>query len=720
MMLRRTLASGLVISGLALPLQQAAAAEAVALLCPEKQGLQPLGKDYNGGKAALDKYGLLIAPLAFMMQFNDYMISDSLAAKPKGTTSFQVTGADGKPESDAVIAVLYKETGRFLAQLPADGKSVTLPVGDYLFSAVTRGAAPSWGGQILTLKAGKNPPIKLQTAHAIATEKPAALQKPLPAGSNVSLDLFSRKLPEANIILLRSGEIISEQRVEDWPVSVSLPTTPGAYEMQIMPCAPVVSVVSWPIEVTAPNIRLTAADKIAAGASFDVSWAGDGAPADQIGIRKKQPDATVRGALTLDAKTGTHAKFVAPLEAGDYEITYLAAKGQAVLATHPLKVTAAPLLVTAPERIEAGQRRSFMWPQGPGNDAELSLWSGADVAARKLATIDKPGENNLLVDPGKYQLRLMDGDKVLWSHALDVTPNRQLASGPWKTPPGGRMTIEKGSDFRLMDNLAIVPAGAVDVAVNTLSLGDSNGNSVQLLIPDLPGKYEVVYQTDGGGSNKRVVARAALDVTAPDGSVPLFTLPDTAEPMQRVTLSWPDTDKAHLEIWRVEAGKPARLVRTAKHAAVTALALNAGHYEFRLRSLSTEELAENAPSDDGEDASATPRVKITAAATAKVLVTKPFTVTAAKVLTDVPASVRPGDKVPYAIIGKSAFFDEIYVVKAGTKDPLHDHIGGSNKADRFDVEAPGEPGRYELVYVAGFEHEFADMVLDRVPFAVKN
>jgi Ca-activated chloride channel family protein len=118
---------------------------------------------------------------------------------------------------------------------------------------------------------------------------------------------------------------------------LELPVEPGAYEFRYVQAGRVV-LARAPITVTAATAQITAPERVAAGASFDMSWTGPNNRSDWLTIIA--PDAGVQAyGSYVDADRGSPAKLTAPTMPGRYELRYVL-KGRKVIAARPIEVTA--------------------------------------------------------------------------------------------------------------------------------------------------------------------------------------------------------------------------------------------------------------------------------------------------------------------------------------------------------------------------------------------
>lgn len=688
------------------------------LYCPDK-GIKPLGQDYNRGAAVVDHLGFLALPLGLMLAIDDIVRSDALATLPKASVKFTVTGSDGAAIKDAQIAVLRVDENRFLAQLPADGRAVKLPEGEYLFTAVAKTAVPLpkvlWAGKFFTLSAKKATDVALKAEHEISQDVPVGLHRAIAAGATVDLDLFGGALPHANFIFLKDGKVYSEQSVEHWPVALMMPALPGDYQLQISPCAPLTGVVNWPVQISPSNLKLNAPEKIASGAEFDVAWTGDGSQGDVIGIRKSGSSLPLVNDLAIrpDAKK---VRLTAPIIAGDYDLIYQTAhdatgRSDVSLATRRFKVAAGPIQIVSPSVINAGEAADFVWPHGPGNTSDYSIWSGDGANATRITTLERPGKVRLLVPPGRYQMRFMEDGTLLGANPISILPSKIFETALTRLKPGAILSFPKSVRAGFFDEIALLPAGVPFDGGEMLASAVDVGDHLELELPASAGQFELVLIGKDDPSKPVVLGRAPLTISGGGTAAPAsqIQIPAAVGPLDTVAISWQHSQQQVLEIWSAEPAKKPKLQRVLMRPDTYSLALAAGNYQLRLRPRTGSDNQTRLNQDEDN-------VKVPAPPPAEF--TGKLTVTAQQIMLDTPTTLSPRTKFTVKTAGKPGFFDKIIIVRAGLKNPDQASISYTRAQDA-ELEAPFNPGKYELIYLGVVDPVATPKVLERVAFTVQ-
>jgi len=186
-------------------------------------------------------------------------------------------------------------------------------------------------------------------------------------------------------------------------------------------------------------------------------------------------------------------------------------------------------------------------------------------------------------------------------------------------------------------------------------------------------------------------------------------IPAAAGPLDRVAVNWKNSQQQVLEIWSAEATKKPKLQRVLLRPDTYSLALPAGNYQLRLRPRTGSDTQARLNQDEDNARVPAPQSEE---------FTGKLTVTAQKIMLDTPTTLSPRTKFILKIAGKPGFFDKIIIVRAGMKNPDQASISDTRAQDA-ELEAPFNPGKYELVYLAIADPVATPKVLERVLFTVQ-
>jgi len=122
------------------------------------------------------------------------------------------------------------------------------------------------------------------------------------------------------------------------PLSIRTPERPGQHELRYVMGQSDRVIARKPLVVLPLQARLRAPDSVAAGTGLEVSWIGPNGPDDFIAVATPDASATDYESRAL-SRAGTPASVFAPSKPGTYELRYVWAEEDSVLATTSLTVT---------------------------------------------------------------------------------------------------------------------------------------------------------------------------------------------------------------------------------------------------------------------------------------------------------------------------------------------------------------------------------------------
>jgi len=206
-------------------------------------------------------------------------------------------------------------------------------------------------------------------------------------------------------------------RVRDYDAKdLRAPSETGLYEVRYVLDEGRRTLASQQIEVTEPEVTLTAPAEIRAGSSISVTWTGTVSGSDYVTI---VPMGTDEGARETHFRVRDNSEdsFAAPDQTGFYEIRYVLDEGRRTLASQPIEVLAADAALEqgasldAPDSAAAGSTITVGWEvEAESADQRITI-ARADQAIFTWETAvrlegQSPLEITLPDDPGGYELRL--------------------------------------------------------------------------------------------------------------------------------------------------------------------------------------------------------------------------------------------------------------------------------------------------------------------------
>ena len=373
------------------------------------------------------------------------------------------------------------------------------------------------------------------------------------AGSTIEVS-WSKAVAGRDIITIvpagaDEDEIENHIRVKDNSSSgLRVPGEPGLYEVRYVIDEGRRTLASTPVEVTEPEMSVTAPETALAGSTIEVSWSKAVAGRDIITIVPAGADEDeIENHIRV--KDNSSSGLRVPGEPGLYEVRYVIDEGRRTLASTPVEVTEPEVTVTAPETVLAGSSIEVSWSKAvAGRDIITIVPAGADedeienhirVKDNSSSGLRVPGE------PGLYEVRYVidEGRRTLASTPVEVTePSVQLTATETVRAKGDIAVTWQG-DTNSRDIVTIVPMGAEDDAVEQHKRVRDNTEAT-LRAPEETGMYEVRYVLDEG---RRTLARAIVEVVAEDAALDTggsLDAPETAAPGETVQVGWTSSSES--------------------------------------------------------------------------------------------------------------------------------------------------------------------------------
>ena len=196
------------------------------------------------------------------------------------------------------------------------------------------------------------------------------------------------------------------------------PADTGMYEIRYVLDEGKRTMASQPIEITAPEVTLSAQGKLRAGDTLRVEWSGAVHPRDYITL---VPMGTPDGDYAEYFRVGDAGSrdMSAPNQPGLYELRYMLNEGRRVMARHKVEILAAdaPLSsgasLSAPDSAAAGSQIEVGWSvESTSADQRITLARADQAIFTWLSATKVEGEPPLRItlpdEPGSYELRFLD------------------------------------------------------------------------------------------------------------------------------------------------------------------------------------------------------------------------------------------------------------------------------------------------------------------------
>ncbi|MDT8880520.1 vWA domain-containing protein [Halomonas saccharevitans] len=355
------------------------------------------------------------------------------------------------------------------------------------------------------------------------------------------------------------------------------------------------------------------------------------------------------------------------------QVEQAAAESVAEPEPEPAPVPAAEL--NASDEAPAGSVIEVAWT-GPDDDKDYVtiVEAGAPEGSYIDYTRTSRGSPLTLTAPdalGNHEIRYVhqqSGD-TLASHPITLTPLEASLSVPEAVVAGAVVEVAWEGPDNPKDYITIVEAGAPEGSYIDYTR-TSRGSPLTLTAPDALGNHEIRYVLQQSGrtlaSQPITLSPVSASVTAPEEAV--------AGSMIEVTWEGPDNPKDYVTI--VEAGAPE------------------GSYTDYTRTSRGSPLTLTAP-----DALGNFEIRYVLQQSGRTLATQPIGLTPATAQLMVDAPIVPSGQFPVEWTGPDNPKDYITIVEAGAPEGTYTDYVRTSRGSPVTLEAPAEPGDYEVRYV---------------------
>ncbi len=358
----------------------------------------------------------------------------------------------------------------------------------------------------------------------------------VPAGSDLEIAWTGPDYDEDRVAIVKASESDNRYLYPDFsaptkdgnPARLRAFSEPGDYELRYLAVRGGRVLARRPIRLVSVATHVEAPERVEAGASFDVVFAGPNAREDRIVV---VPQGTKDGSYINDAgfthlaSAGSPFHAVAASKPGGYEVRYVSGADGQVLARAPVAITPSNAKVEAPAALQAAIEFdvTFAGPFRSGDRivlVEAGTKEGAYVMSDKQtrpATGDGRTRLTAPSKPGEYEVRYLAaaGGPSLALAKVRVGPSDASIEAPNRVRAATEFEVRVKGPKSDGDRVLIVPSSEPDAryivdAAYTQTI--SGRDSIRLKALDDPGTYEIRYVAgvDGG-----ILARARIEVTTP-------------------------------------------------------------------------------------------------------------------------------------------------------------------------------------------------------------
>jgi Ca-activated chloride channel family protein len=430
------------------------------------------------------------------------------------------------------------------------------------------------------------------------------------------------------------------------------------------------------LEAALPEAGVDGPPSVEAGADFEVSWQGPDGRGDYVTIVEAGAADGDYGNYTR-TREGNPLVLRAPDETGAYELRYMDAASRTALAAAPIAVEPAGAALDAPPSVGAGADFRVSW-EGPDNRGDFITVVEAGAAEGEYGNYTRTHEGNPLSvrapdQAGDYELRYLTGQTRATLAAVPIAVTE--ASASLEAPP----SVGAGSDFRVTwqgpdtrgDFVTIVEAGAAEGEYGNYTR-THEGNPLSVRAPDEAGDYELRYLT---GQTRATLA--ALPIAVTPASAGLDAPPEVVAGAD-FRVSWEGPDNRGDFVTIVEAGA------------------GEGEYGNYTRTREGDPLSVRAPDEAGDY-----ELRYLTGQTRATLAAVPIAVAEATASLEAPAVVEAGGTIEVTWQGPDNRGDFVTVVEAGTAEGEYGPYTRTGRGSPLELDAPEEPGAYELRYLTG-------------------
>ena len=355
------------------------------------------------------------------------------------------------------------------------------------------------------------------------------------AGSNIDVDWKGPGEDRDYVSVHTPGEdaYINYSYVEGGtPTSLQMPMIPGQYEIRYYDTDSR-ALTATQIEVTPVDVSLAPPAEAEVGGPVPIEWTGPDYARDYIAVSEPGQDGYFNYVYTRE---GSPAELVMPGTPGEYEIRYVAAQDNTVLARAMIAVTDAAATITAPETAMAGSDITVGWT-GPGNERDYISVAAPDAESAQYSdyayTRAPEVALNMPAEPGAYELRyiLREGQQTLESRTITLTEPVATIDAPAGGVKGTQVKVQWSGPGASRDYVSIAQPDAADTEYESYAYARGDG-PLSLRLPDETGTYELRYVL---GTARKVIARQPFEVRLPFARL---AVPATVAPGASVQVAW--------------------------------------------------------------------------------------------------------------------------------------------------------------------------------------
>jgi Ca-activated chloride channel family protein len=442
-----------------------------------------------------------------------------------------------------------------------------------------------------------------------------------------------------------------------------------------------------PEVLTAATVKVP--ESVPAGGHFKAEWTGPNNPGDYLTI--VLPEAAAAAYQNYaETRRGNPLELTAPIEAGTYEVRYVATRSKTILGRAPIVIAATSATLTAPDEAGLGTTISVSWtgPNNPGDYVTVVPISFPDgrygnyteTAKGSTLTLKMP------VEAGPAELRYVTGQgaRVLGRRPIKITTPDVSLAAPDRVEAGAMFNVSWTGPNNSGDYVTIVPKDMPDGRYANY-LETAKGSTLALTALITPGDAELRYMT---GQGARMLARRAIQIVA-----------------AKITLDARDEVVAGSVVSVTWTGPNNR----GDYITIVPQTTPDGQYTRYADTSRGSPLNIESPIEAGAN-----EVRYVSGQGSKVLARRPLKTLVPKVTLDGPATTTAGSTISVDWTGPKNPGDYLMVVLKSAKDGSWHHQASASRESPASLLIPPEAGSAEIRYYSGQ----GNRVLGRAPLEI--
>ena len=345
----------------------------------------------------------------------------TIATKTTNITFKAIIGDDGPLSKSDLIWALRSREQRFLIddKLRQNGFNMDVTSGRMMRIDVRRPADGAQTHQIFSADGDSMVvTLVLPTLPSLKAVATAVAGSDITVGWDAPFsenDLIIAAKPDGESTFGITSSFIKNQN----PVSITMPITPGQYQLRYLQGQSHIVLAERKITITPVTATLSAPDEVYANSYVLIDWQGPGYSSDFISLAK--PDVDRHNMESLEyTGSGNPAKLLAPPQAGEYELRYVVDGSDGmIIHRRKIMVKAIHADVSFENHVAAASTIKVTW-EGPNDkDDYLSIAKvGSDADSYLIYVYTRDNQANTLeipapTIPGTYEIRYMHDGNTL-------------------------------------------------------------------------------------------------------------------------------------------------------------------------------------------------------------------------------------------------------------------------------------------------------------------